>query len=88
MGCVTGSSTRDIAGLLQAWNRGDDKVLERLTPLVYEGLHRAATRCIPRRRHGHTLQSTALINESYLRVIGLKQVSWQDRAHFFAFALV
>jgi RNA polymerase sigma-70 factor, ECF subfamily len=78
------SSTHEITQLLQAWNRGNDEALEKLTPLVYEELHRAAKRCIARERPGHTLQTTALINELYLRVIDLRRVTWQCRAHFFA----
>jgi len=78
------SSTHEITGLLQAWNLGDDQALDRLTPLVYEELYRAARRCISRGRRGNSLQTTALINELYLRVIDMKRVTWQSRAHFFA----
>src|SRR2546429_9364481 len=78
------SSTHEITELLQAWNRGDDQALEKLTPMVYEELYRAARRCISGRRRGNTLQTTALINELYLKMIDLKRVSWQNRAHFFA----
>ena len=78
------SSTHEITQLLQAWNRGSDEALEKLTPLVYEELYRAAKRCILHRQHNQTLQTTALINELYLRVVDLKHVSWQNRAHFFA----
>jgi RNA polymerase sigma factor (TIGR02999 family) len=78
------SSTHEITQLLQAWNRGNEEALEKLTPLVYEELRRAAKRCIRRERPGHTLQTTALINELYLRVIDLRRVSWQSRVHFFA----
>jgi RNA polymerase sigma factor (TIGR02999 family) len=77
-------STREITELLHAWGDGDDQALEKLTPLVYEELHRAAKLCMSRERRGHTLQTTALISELYLRVIDLRQVSWQNRAHFFA----
>ena len=77
-------STHEITDLLQAWSRGDDQALEKLTPLVYEELHRAAKLCMSRERRGHTLQTTVLINELYLRMIDLRQVSWQDRPHFFA----
>ena len=77
-------STHEITDLLQAWSQGDNQALEELTPLVYEELHRAAKRCISRERRGHTLQTTALINELYLRMIDFRQVSWQNRAHFFA----
>jgi RNA polymerase sigma-70 factor, ECF subfamily len=76
--------SHEITELLHAWNRGDEQALERLTPLVYEELHRAAKRCIARGQRNQTLQTTALINELYLRVIDLKRVSWQNRAHFFA----
>jgi RNA polymerase sigma factor (TIGR02999 family) len=77
-------SSHEITELLQAWNRGDDQALEKLTPLIYEELYRAAKRCIARGRRNQTLQTTALINELYLRVIDLKRISWQNRAHFFA----
>lgn len=70
--------------MLQAWNRGDDRALEELTPLVYQELYRSAKRCISRGRHGNTVQTTALINELYLKMVDLKRVSWQNRAHFFA----
>jgi RNA polymerase sigma factor (TIGR02999 family) len=74
----------EITELLQAWNRGDEQALEKLTPLVYEELYRAAERCISRGRRNETLQTTALINELFLRVVDLRRVSWQNRAHFFA----
>jgi RNA polymerase sigma-70 factor, ECF subfamily len=78
------SPTDEITALLQAWNRGDQQALEKLTPLIYEELYRAARRCLSRGRRGQTLQTTALINELYLRVMGMHRVSWQNRAHFFA----
>src|ERR1051325_10690099 len=78
------SSTHEITALLQAWNRGEDQALEKLTPLVYDELYRAARRCLSRRRRGDTLQATALINELYLRVVDMQHVSWHNRAHFFA----
>jgi len=77
-------SAHEITDLLQAWNRGDDQALEKLTPLVYEELYRAAKRCVARGRRDQSLQTTALINELYLKVVDLKRVSWQNRAHFFA----
>lgn len=77
-------STHEITALLQAWNGGDAHALERLTPLVYEELYRAAKRCISHGQQNQTLQTTALINELYLRVVDLKGVGWQNRAHFFA----
>ena len=75
---------REITALLQAWRQGDEHALEKLTPHVYGELHRAAKRCMQGERDGHTLQTTALINELYLRMTDLKRVDWQNRAHFFA----
>ena len=74
----------EITELLQAWRQGDEGALEKLTPQVYRELHRAAKRCMARERDGHTLQTTALINELYLRLSDLKLIDWQNRAHFFA----
>ena len=74
----------EITGLLQAWRQGDERALEQLTPQVYRELHLAAKRCMARERDGHTLQTTALINELYLRLSDLKFIDWQNRAHFFA----
>jgi len=73
-----------ITELLQAWNRGDNQALEKLTPLVYQELYRAAKRCISRRGRDQTLQTTALINELYVKMVDLRRVTWQNRAHFFA----
>src|SRR5207237_7773368 len=73
-----------ITQLLQAWRQGDEGALEKLTPQVYRELHRAAKGCMARERDGHTLQTTALINELYLRLSDLKLIDWQSRAHFFA----
>lgn len=78
------SPTHEITALLQAWNRGDQEALEKLTPLIYEELHRAAQRCLSGGRRDQTLEATALINELYLRVHGMNRISWQNRAHFFA----
>jgi RNA polymerase sigma factor (TIGR02999 family) len=74
----------EITQLLQAWRLGDERALDRLTPQVYRELHLAAKRCMSRERDDHTLQTTALINELYLRLSDLKAVDWQNRAHFFA----
>jgi RNA polymerase sigma factor (TIGR02999 family) len=74
----------EITQLLQAWRRGDEGALEKLTPRVYRELHLAARRCMGQERDGHTLQTTALINELYLHLSDLKQIDWQNRAHFFA----
>jgi RNA polymerase sigma-70 factor, ECF subfamily len=78
--------TEEVTGLLSDWSHGDQAALEKLTPLVYEELHRLAHRYMSRERPGHTLQTTALVNEAYLRLVDQKQAHWQDRAHFFAVA--
>jgi RNA polymerase sigma factor (TIGR02999 family) len=67
-----------------AWGNGDRAALEKLTPLVYDELHRLASHYMERERSGHTLQTTALVNEAYLRLIDWRSVHWQNRAHFFA----
>jgi RNA polymerase sigma factor (TIGR02999 family) len=77
-------SSQGITELLQAWNRGDDQALDKLTPLVYQELYRAAKRCVSRGQRDQSLQTTALINELYLRMVDLRRVNWQNRAHFFA----
>jgi RNA polymerase sigma factor (TIGR02999 family) len=73
----------EVTELLQAWSEGDREALERLTPIVHAELHRIAKRYIGRERPGHTLQTTALVNEAYVRLIDWKNVRWQNRAHFF-----
>lgn len=70
--------------LLLAWGRGDTGALDRLVPLVHDELRRLARRYMRHERPGQTLQTTALVNEAYLRLIEVKHVRWQDRAHFFA----
>lgn len=72
--------------MLLAWNRGEDAALEALLPLVYDELRRLASHYMRRERDGHTLQATALVNEAYLRLIEVRKVQWQNRAHFFAMA--
>jgi RNA polymerase sigma-70 factor (ECF subfamily) len=76
--------TGDITQLLLQWRRGDESALGQLMPLVYEELRRLARNCMRRERAGHTLQTTALVNEAYLRLVNSSRVQWQDRAHFFA----
>jgi RNA polymerase sigma factor (TIGR02999 family) len=78
------SSTHEVTALLLAWNQGDQTALAKLTPLVYQELHRLARGYMGRERAGHTLQTTALVNEAYLRLIDSSRVRWQNRAHFFA----
>src|SRR2546421_11990159 len=70
--------------LLQNWCRGDRAALDKLIPLVYDELHRLAHIYMVRERPGHTLQTSALVNEAYLRLIDASQVEWKDRVHFFA----
>jgi RNA polymerase sigma-70 factor (ECF subfamily) len=74
----------DITGLLRAWSDGDERALDSLMPLVYDELHRAAHRYMTHEAPDNTLQTTALVNEVYLRLTGASTVSWSDRAHFFA----
>jgi RNA polymerase sigma factor (TIGR02999 family) len=74
----------DPTELLLAWGRGETRAFERLVPLVHDELRRIARRYMAREHPGHTLQTTALINEAYLRLIQVRQVHWQNRAHFFA----
>jgi len=74
----------DVSQLLRAWSDGDQKALEKLTPIVYAELHRLARRYMRREQAGHSLQTTALVNEAYLRLIDYTRMEWQNRAHFFA----
>lgn len=78
------AQTRDVTQLLRAWSEGDQLALEKLTPLVYQELHRRAHRQMARERSGQILQTTAIVNEIYVQLIDLRGVSWRDRAHFFA----
>jgi RNA polymerase sigma factor (TIGR02999 family) len=87
LGCPMGAaSTSEITQLLIAWNQGDAVAFEQLTPLVHTELHRLAKRYMAGERPGHILQTTALVNEAYLRLIDWKNVQWQNRAHFFGLA--
>ena len=78
------ASRNDITGWLQAWSRGDETALDRLTPVVYAELRQRARRLMGRERAGHSLQPTALIHEAYLRLVGSAPVDWRDRGHFYA----
>ncbi|HLM00766.1 MAG TPA: sigma-70 family RNA polymerase sigma factor [Pyrinomonadaceae bacterium] len=75
-----------ITQLLRRWSEGNQEVLDKLMPLVYEELRRQASRYLRRERANHTLQTTALIHEAYLKLIDQNQVEWQNRTHFFAIA--
>jgi RNA polymerase sigma factor (TIGR02999 family) len=77
---------RDPTALLLAWSRGDQAAFDELVPLIHDELHRIARRHMRLERTGHTLQATALVNEAYLRLIDVKQMQWQNRAHFLAMA--
>jgi RNA polymerase sigma-70 factor, ECF subfamily len=79
-------SSHEVTQLLVAWSDGDQAALEQLTPLVYRELNRLAEGYMRRERPGHLLQTTALVNEAYLRLIDWKNVCWQNRAHFFGVA--
>lgn len=76
--------SQNVTGLLHAWAEGDQSALGRLTPLVYDKLHRLAHLYMSREQDGHTLQTTALINEVYLRLVDSEGLRLQDRSHFFA----
>ena len=77
-------SMTDASALLHAWSEGDQEALNRLTPIVYGELRRLARRYMKGERAGHSLQTSALVNEAYVRLVDYKCMQWQDRAHFFA----
>ncbi len=80
------ASSSEVTQWLVDWGKGDETALDRLTPFVYEELHRLAGRYMARESPGHVLQTTALVNEAYLRLVDQKKVKWQNRAHFFGLA--
>jgi RNA polymerase sigma factor (TIGR02999 family) len=77
------SANHEVTELLQKWSGGDQAALEELTPVIYAELHRIAKRYMSRERENHTLQTSALVNEAYLRLIDWKTAKWENRAHFF-----
>jgi len=77
---------QEVSQLLRAWSNGDQNAFDQLVPLVYEELRQMAKRYMERQNPGHTLQTTAIIHEAYLRLVEQKQIQWQNRAHFFAVA--
>jgi len=85
-GPVKQSPPQEVSALLRSWSGGDESALARLMPIVYEELHRLAHSYMKRERAGHTLQTTALVNEAYIRLVDANLVQWQDRAHFFGIA--
>jgi RNA polymerase sigma factor (TIGR02999 family) len=82
--CVKPAPCGEMSTLLRAWSNGDQSALEKLTPIVYDELRRLARRYMSRERTDHSLQTTALVNEAYLRLVDFKRMRWQNRAHFFA----
>ena len=80
------ASPQDVTRLLRAWSRGEESALEKLVPIVYRELHLRARRCMAREGEAHSLQTTALIHEAYLRLVGSSPVAWESRGHFFAIA--
>lgn len=76
----------EVTQLLQAWGNGDKEALHKLLPIVYEELHRLAARYMRKENPGHTLQTSALVNEAYIKLVDQRNVRWQNRAHFFGIA--
>ena len=74
---------QELTGLLQKWSGGDQAALDELTPIIHAELHRIAKRYMSRERGNHTLQTSALVNEAYVRLIDWKTAKWENRAHFF-----
>jgi RNA polymerase sigma factor (TIGR02999 family) len=83
---VSARPDHDVTALLTAWGQGDEEALGRLTALVYDELHRLAERFMRGERAGHSLQTTALVNEAYIKLVDSSRVQWQNRVHFFAVA--
>lgn len=81
---MSAPSAQEVTGLLQAWSAGDEEALRKLVPLVHKDLHKAAKRLMAGERPSHTLQTTALINEAYLRLVDIRRINWQNRVHFVA----
>ena len=80
------ASPHEVTQLLVEWRNGDAAAFDKLLPLVYDELRRIASRYMKRERAGHTLQTTALVNEAYLRLVNQQEIDWQGRTHFFAVA--
>lgn len=83
---MTDTSAEEITQLLKAWSEGDRAAFDRLMPLVYRELHRLAHRYMKHEHAGHTLQTSALVNEAYLKLVNEREMNWQSRTHFFAVA--
>ena len=80
------TSSDEVTRLLRDWGNGNQQALEKLVPLIYSELRQIAHKCLYRERPGHTLQTTALVHEAYLKLIDQRDARWQNRAHFFAIA--
>jgi RNA polymerase sigma factor (TIGR02999 family) len=80
------STGEDVTGLLAAWRSGDEAALEKLLPIVYAELHRVAQRYMRGERRDASIQATALVHEAYMRLVDVRRIRWQNRAHFFAIA--
>ena len=80
------AATHEVTKLLKAWSDGDESALDKLMPLVHDELHRLARRHMRREKPGHILQTGALVNEAYLRLVDASQIQWQNRSHFFGIA--
>ena len=83
---MTRPAPEEVSQLLQDWSNGDQAALDKVMPIVYQELHRLAHHYMRKERAGHTLQTTALVNEAYLRLADYKKMRWQSRSHFFAVA--
>jgi RNA polymerase sigma factor (TIGR02999 family) len=83
---MTRPAPEEVSQLLKEWSNGDEAALDKMMPIVYQELRRLAHHYMRRERPGHTLQTTALVNEAYLRLANYKKMRWQSRAHFFAVA--
>jgi RNA polymerase sigma-70 factor (ECF subfamily) len=79
-------SPNEVTQLLQAWGKGDEEALQKLLPIVYKELHRLAASYMGKESPGHTLQTSALVNEAYIKLVDQKNVRWHNRAHFFGIA--
>jgi RNA polymerase sigma factor (TIGR02999 family) len=80
------TSPNEVTQLLQNWKNGDKTALDKLMPVVYDELRRIASRFLKQQRPNHTLQTTALVHEAYVRLVGKQDMEWQNRAHFFGVA--
>lgn len=83
---MANASRQDVSDLLVDWGQGDQEALNKLIPLVYDELHKLASRYLRRERRDHTLQTTAVVHEAYLKLVNQRDANWENRVHFFAVA--